>query len=74
MSKLNKETENEMIKYIEHLLKKGIYLYGNNNINQIARYLIFSGCRIHIGSKRKKYLEKIKNEGDKIWKNTSNKN
>ena len=59
MNKLNKQTENEMINYIADLLKTGIYCFGYNT-DIIARHLVGSGCRIQIGPRRRKYLEKYK--------------
>lgn len=61
MSKLSKQSEEEMVQYIEHLLKSGIYCYGVKmpfSINGIARHLVASGCRIHIGPRRRKWLNK----------------
>ena len=58
MTKLNKQMECEMIEYIDHLLKTGIYCYGNNT-KFIASHLVSNGCRVYIGSRRKKIINKI---------------
>jgi hypothetical protein len=56
MKSINKQTEGEMVEYIEHLLKGAIYCHGSNT-NMIARHLVGSGCRIHIGPRRRKQME-----------------
>jgi hypothetical protein len=58
MKSIDKQTEDEMVKYIEHLLKGAIYCHGQN-LNMIARHLVNNGCRIYIGPRRKKYMEKF---------------
>lgn len=55
MSRLNNQTRTYMVKYIEHLLKSGIYSFGNN-LHMIANHLVDSGCRIHVSSRVLKYL------------------
>ena len=56
MRHIDKNNEKEMISYIEHLLKGAIYCYGSN-LNMIDRHLVCSGCRIHIGPRRRKQME-----------------
>ena len=47
----------EMIEYIEHLLKIGKYVHGNDE-RLLAMHLVASGCRINVVIRRKKYLSK----------------
>ena len=61
MSRIDKEKENEMIDYVEYLLKSGIYCFGNN-LHLIAAHLVNSGCRIHMSQRKLKYLNKYKNQ------------
>ena len=61
MNNTNEHVKNEMIAYIEHLLKSGIYCFGNN-LHMLAIHLVSSGCRINVGPRRKKYLERSLNE------------
>lgn len=68
MSKLNKQSEEEMVQCIAHLLKSGIYCYGVKmpfSIEGIARHLVASGCRIHVGSRRRKWLNEETNTNEK---------
>ena len=58
MNDKNKKEYEDMINYIEHLIKSGIYCYGSN-IHMIATHLVSSGCRIHLGNKRKKQLNNL---------------
>lgn len=65
MNTSNKESKEEMIQCVEHLLKKGIHCYGVHmpfSIKYIARYLVANGCRIYIGPKRRKWIDKEKNK------------
>ena len=63
MRHIDKNNEKEMISYIEHLLKGAIYCYGSN-LNMIASHLVSSGCRIHIGPRRRKKIETIDKKGE----------
>lgn len=68
MSKLNKQSEEEMVQCIAHLLKSGIYLYGTGmpfSIDNIASHLVASGCRIHVGLRRRKWLNEETNTNEK---------
>lgn len=68
MSKLNKQSEEEMVQCIAHLLKSGIYLYGTGmpfSIDCIARHLVASGCRIHVGLRKRKWLNEEINTNEK---------
>lgn len=60
MSQLNKQSEKEMIDYIELLIKNAIYCYGTNTLNSlhlIASHLVSNGCRINIGKRRRQLLK-----------------
>lgn len=68
MGKLNKQSEEEMVQCIAHLLKSGIYCYGTRmpfSIDSIARHLVASGCRIHVGLRRRKWLNEETNTNEK---------
>ena len=62
MKKLNKEiNEREMIEYLDKLIEKAIYCHGVNS-KMIASYLVSNGCRVYMGSRRRKYLKSLNNE------------
>ena len=61
MKYIDKQTEEEMVEYVEYLLKGAVYCHGPN-LNMIARHLVNSGCRIHIGPRRRKHMKVLNNK------------
>ena len=61
MSKLSKQSKDEMIEYVEYLLKHAIYCHGLD-IKMLAAHLIGNGCRIYVGPKRLKRMNLKKGE------------
>ena len=60
MTKLSKQSQIEMVQCVDKLIKQGIYNFGINNTKLIASYLISHGCRIYIGSRKRKFINEVK--------------